>query len=67
MKGIKKRKDPRQRLGSSTKKSVATISVRVTMDEYNKIVEICKDRDVTLSEYIRASIIPVYSLMISSV
>ena len=67
MKGIKKRKDPRQRLGSSQKKSVATISVRVTMDEYNKIVELCKDRDMTLSEYIRESIVPTHTLVIQSV
>jgi hypothetical protein len=67
MKGIKKRKDPRQRLGSSQKKSVATISVRVTIDEYNKIVELCKERDVTLSEYIRGNIIPVFEFTNASV
>jgi len=61
MKIRKKRKDPRQRLGTSQKKSVVTISVRVTTEEYSKIVSTCKDKDITLSEYVRESIIPVYA------
>lgn len=53
----KKRKDPRQRLGSS-QKSVVTISLRVSKDEYDKIVSVCKNREMTLSEYVRKSIVP---------
>lgn len=53
----KRRKDPRKRLGTSQKKAVVTISVRVNLEEYNGIVGLCKERDMTLSEYIRGRII----------
>jgi hypothetical protein len=61
MKAIQRRKDPRQRLGTSQKKSVVTISLRVSIEEYNKIVDVCKEKDITMSEYIRTNVVPSYS------
>lgn len=67
MKAIQKRKDPRQRLGTSQKKSVVTISLRVSIEEYNKIVDVCKEKDITMSEYIRANVVPSYSAVTDAV
>ena len=53
----KERKDPRQRLGTS-QKSVVVLSVRLPRDEYIKIVDKCKEVDLTLSNYIRYCILP---------
>jgi NRPS condensation-like uncharacterized protein len=52
------RKDPRNRLGSGKQKSVVIVSVRLSYDEYQSIVSLCKDNDVTMSNYIRKNIIP---------
>lgn len=67
MKTVQKRKDPRQRLGTSQKKSVVTISLRVSIEEYNKIVDVCKEKDITMSEYIRANVVPSYSAVTDAV
>lgn len=49
----KQRKDPRQRLGSSQKDKVMTVSIRLTKPQYQVLVDKCKQEDVTLSNYIR--------------
>jgi hypothetical protein len=52
------RKDPRQRLGTSKKKSIVTISTRIPHDDYMRVVELCKNKNLTLSEYIRNTVVP---------
>ena len=54
----KPRKDPRNRLGTGKEKSVVIVSVRLSYDEYQSIVCLCKDNDITLSNYVRKNIIP---------
>jgi NRPS condensation-like uncharacterized protein len=54
----KARKDPRNRLGTGKEKSVVIVSVRLSYDEYQSIVSLCKDNDITLSNYVRKNIIP---------
>jgi hypothetical protein len=52
----KQRKDPRQRLGSSSKDKVMTVSIRLTKPQYQVLVDKCKQEDVTLSNYIRLTL-----------
>jgi predicted DNA-binding protein len=54
----KPRKDPRNRLGTGKEKSVVIVSVRLSYEEYQTIVSLCKDNEVTMSNYIRNNIIP---------
>lgn len=54
----KPRKDPRNRLGAAKVKSVVLVSVRLSYDEYQRIVSLCKDNDITMSQYVRNNIIP---------
>jgi predicted DNA-binding protein len=54
----KPRKDPRNRLGAAKEKSVVIVSVRMSYEEYQSIVSLCKDNDTTMSNYIRNNIIP---------
>ena len=52
----KQRRDPRQRLGSSRKDKVMTVSIRLTKPQYQALVDKCKQEDVTLSNYIRLTL-----------
>jgi hypothetical protein len=52
----KQRRDPRQRLGSSRKDKVMTVSIRLTRPQYEVLVDKCKQEDVTLSNYIRLTL-----------
>jgi hypothetical protein len=49
----KQRKDPRQRLGSSQKDKVMTVSIRLNKPQYQVLVDKCKTDGITLSNYIR--------------
>jgi hypothetical protein len=50
---VKQRKDPRQRLGSSKKDKVMTVSIRLAKPQYQVLVDKCKQDNITLSNYIR--------------
>lgn len=52
----KPRKDPRKRLGTGKEKSVVLVSVRLPYEEYQRIVYLCKDNDITMSQYVRNKI-----------
>lgn len=52
----KQRRDPRQRLGSSVKDKVMTVSIRLTKPQYEVLVDKCKQEDITLSNYIRLTL-----------
>ena len=52
----KQRKDPRQRLGSSQKEKVMTVSIRLTKDQYQVLVDKCNNDGITLSNYIRLTL-----------
>lgn len=50
---LKKRIDPRRRLGTSTKDKVMTVTIRLTKPQYQVLVDKCKEDNITLSNYIR--------------
>jgi ribosome-interacting GTPase 1 len=52
----KQRKDPRQRLGSSQKDKVMTVSIRLNKPQYQVLVDKCKNDGITLSNYIRLTL-----------
>ena len=52
----KQRRDPRQRLGSSVKDKVMTVSIRLTKPQYQVLVDKCRQEDITLSNYIRLTL-----------